>query len=168
MQLRASIESTLLAFSLLATLGVGALVAAWHAPRQNRELRLAAPSGRQQIWHFLSPDCDCSRRLAARLRQRPPLPGWHERLAWRNPDGGWSAQSLDGQPVPDPVPASGIRSVPWLLVLNHDAKPVYAGGYGMRSSAGEEVLSAIARGESLSPLPVRGCTYSAESSKGKP
>lgn len=151
-------------FSLLSSLALGAAVMHWHAPRQNRDVQLQTPQpgATLQVWHFLSADCDCSRRVATQLAQRHPTPASaapQHFLAWRSADGAWRTTNPQGQALSHPVPAQGIRSVPWLLVLSAQGQPLYQGGYGPRNSTGEDILREIQLQGHAAARPVRGCSF---------
>ena len=125
-------------------------------------------SGGWTAIHVLASDCGCSRRVLSRLRGRPPIPGVRERVLW-----------VGGGDVAEPMPAGfevesltteGLRekyrieAVPVLVVVDPDGVVRYRGGYTARKQGFDirdaAIISAVRRGDAVSPLPVYGCPSS--------
>jgi len=125
-----------------------------------------AGTGSWRAIHVLSPECGCSRRIAAYLSRRRALPELHETV--------WM---LDAEmPASRELRAMGFHTgiveanryrgagVPWLLFVAPDGRIAYSGGY-QRPLEGRpdlyqdtKIWAALRTGTVVPPLPIFGCS----------
>lgn len=122
--------------------------------------------------HILQAECGCSRRVLARLGERTPEPGVRERILWVNdgPDSGetfpdgYEVERLTGT---DLARQYRVAAVPVLVVLDPTGAARYRGGYTARKRGPDvrdlEIIRATHGGIPPVPLPVYGCTVTAQS-----
>lgn len=153
---------------------LGAHVAGLPLPsRDDARLRAAVRArlaGRPLALHVLGSDCECSRRVLARLEARPPRPDVDERLLLIGGDAetrsasrqlerlGYSIERLE----PDEVAAGiGVEVAPVLIVAGASAEILYLGGYSERRQDArietDTLIDTALSGGSAEALPVFGC-----------
>lgn len=132
---------------------------------------LRAPGGQGLlVVHVLFADCRCSRRVLDALGQRPPVPGRQETvlLVGSLPDVERDLRAR-GVAVVHAEPEElltryHVESAPLFVVVNGEGRVQHVGGYTAHKQAlvlrDREVVDAIARGGSPTPLPVFGCPVS--------
>jgi hypothetical protein len=121
--------------------------------------------------HVLQAECGCSRRVLARLRERPPEPGVRERVLWVSdgPDSdvsfpdGYEVERLSGGEL---ARKYHIAAAPVLVVIDPTGAARYCGGYTARKRGPDirdlEILRATRGGTPPAPLPVYGCAVAAQ------
>lgn len=123
--------------------------------------------------HVLAAKCDCSRRILEHLVRRGPLDGVHERILWVTGDGrrppGADRFAVDLVAPRDVEARLGAIGAPTLLVGSPDGRVRYVGGYTrLKQSpvvADREIVTRLARGEHVEPLPVLGCAIDAKTAR---
>ncbi|MEO1528899.1 MAG: hypothetical protein AAFX06_26055 [Planctomycetota bacterium] len=127
-----------------------------------------------RAFHFLYRDCPCSRRVLDDVLDRPSVEGVIERVVLISVSAHDDAETInfpedfevDRCTPPELLSRYGVESAPLLVVVRNDGEIVYSGGYTTRKQGpeirDEEILTALARSESVESLPVYGCAVSEE------
>lgn len=141
-------------------------------PADNSPPTVAADGDGWTALHVLHAECGCSRRVLARLRERPPEPGVRERVLWvregsnsgESFPAGFEVEQLTG---PELVRKYHLAAAPVLVVRDPAGAMRYCGGYTARKRGPDlrdlEIIRATRVGAPPAPLPVYGCTVAAQS-----
>jgi hypothetical protein len=170
------VGSSILGASLLAPHVAGLPVPSAGDPRVGALVRATLGPDDRGRWvaiHLLLAGCDCSRRILAVLRARPPQPTARERVVWVGgaADPGLRALGYDIESIgPRELSARyGVEAAPTLLIVDPRGDLRYAGGYTAHRRGPEvldrEILTALIAepmpAPASTPLPVLGCPASA-------
>ena len=126
--------------------------------------------GRPLALHVLAVDCECSRRVLARLEVRAPRAEVDERLVLIGRDAGARRASRQVERLgysverlgPEDIAAAlGVEVAPVLVVADASGEIVYLGGYTERKQGArietDTLIDHALSGRSVAPLPVFGC-----------
>ncbi len=121
------------------------------------------------VWHVLSADCACSRKVAEHLATRAPIAGSIETIVWvaKNdaPPPQTGALRLLVITPDDLQRRFGAVAAPQLIAVDAQGAVRYVGGYS-RSKQGEPqdtaIIGTLATGGKAAALPLFGCAVSEE------
>lgn len=120
------------------------------------------------VWHVLSADCACSRKVAAHLAERAVIDGTIETIVWvsRTGDAPQTGAMLLVTVTPDELQRRfGAIAAPQIIAIDSLGAVRYVGGYSKRKQGSIEdtrIIAALARGADTAPLPVFGCAVAQE------
>ena len=134
------------------------------------------------VIHFLTPKCSCSKEIFNRLIERGPISkdkafesvvivddnalNFQDKLTQR----GFLAQAFTSEELVARV-SSSMKGVPLLIIYDQDKTIQYIGGYSenlinpLVKINIMKFIDKIARGKSVKPFPVKGCSVSEEYKK---
>lgn len=145
----------------------------WASQLVDAKLELEASSHDGEKWtalHFLYGDCACSRRILKLVAKQAPNPDANERIVLIGEAPELAAQAVEqGYGLDQVTPQQlmekyGIESAPFLVVMDPQGTPKYAGGYTSRKQGldaqHDDIIAQLIAGEDVESLPLYGCAVS--------